>query len=89
MSCDGRAQKVAEYLQRVLWAVGPANLIQDEPLFHVLTIDTGPITIKAERNAIEIHRGKTAAGPNGRPLENWKAIADDPTTLLGEGASQA
>ena len=84
---DERAQRFAEYLESVQWAVRPATLIEDAPIFTELPVELGPITLIELRVAILALRANKASGPDRHPLEFWKAIVDSPGPDLHEGAA--
>jgi hypothetical protein len=84
---DERAQTLATYLQEVQWAVRPATLIDAPPLFAELPVERGPISLKELRLAIVALRDKKASGPDGCPVEFWKAVVDSPGPNLSEGAA--
>jgi len=87
VASDERAQAFAEYLQNVQWAVRPAALTDEAPLYDELPVHTGAITLKELRLAIKALREKKATGPDGHPLEFWSAVVDSPGPVVEDGAA--
>ena len=74
-------------MQNIQWAVRPATLIEEAPLYEELHVQSGAITLKELRLAIQALREKKASGPDGHPLEFWKAVVDTPGPTPDEGAA--
>jgi hypothetical protein len=64
----------ARYLESVQWAVRPATLVERPLLFPELLVSSAPITLHELRKAAAALSDKKAAGPDGHPVEFWKAL---------------
>ena len=74
VSSEERAGRFAEYLQNVQWKVRPAGLLDDVPASPLLPVKLGPITIEELRAAAKSLKSGKASGPDGTPIEFWKAV---------------
>ena len=87
VSSEERAQTFAEYLQDIQWAVRSALLTDEAPLYDELPVQAGPISLKELKLATESLREEKASGPDGHPLEFWKAVLESDGPRLDEGAA--
>jgi len=69
-----RAERFAQFLQDVQWAVRPTTLFDDSPVCDPLPVNLGSISMKELQEAAGSLRSGRAAGPDGKPIECWKAV---------------
>ena len=78
---SGRADAMAEFLERVQWRVRPAELTSTEHLGSTLPVFDGEFTIQEVGKIVQKLKWGKAAGPDGIPAEYWKAVAQTPGGL--------
>ena len=69
-----RADTLAKYLETVQWAVRPATLVDKPSLFPPLPVRDDKFSMKELREGACALRDGKASGPDGQPVEYWKAI---------------
>ena len=74
ISSDCRAERFAQVLQDVQWAVGPTTLFDDTPVFDPLLINLDNFAMRELQEVAASLRSGRTAGPDGKPIECWKAV---------------
>ena len=69
-----RAERFAEYLETVQWAVRPARLVDRPNLYPELEVHQGPVLLPELVRAVMALRDGKASGPDDVPIEYWKAL---------------
>jgi len=82
---EDRADTFAEYLETVQWAVRPATVVDDAPLFSELPVRTSPITFSELLDAVKAFKPGKATGPDTHPVEYWRVVLESGT--CSEGSS--
>ena len=77
VSSEDRAERFAEYFETVQWAVRPATLTDKSTLNEELPVHLGPVTLKELAAAVRRFRPGKASGPDGHPVEYWKAVLEN------------
>ena len=84
VSSECRADTFAKYLESVQWAVRPASLVENEVINEELPMHLGPITLDELRRAVKTFKPGKSVGPDGHPVEYWKAMLENGSTEASE-----
>ena len=85
VSSEERADTLAEYLESIQWAVRPATVTDEPPIFDDLPVRRGPVTMLELKEAVHAFKLGKATGPDLHPVEFWRAVLGDAS--CEEGAS--
>ena len=77
VSSETRAETFAKYLETVQWAVRPATITDDPPLFEELPVRSDPITMNELRKAVRAFTLGKSSGPDRHPVEYWRAVLEN------------
>ena len=78
VSSECRAETLAEYLEKVQWAVRPTSLLDPGALSaSTLNVNVGEVTIQEVARAVKSMKCGKACGPDDIPAEYWKAVLSE------------